>query len=197
MESSDPETSRAVSARRVSAFISEIDSDLSARDDTIAQRLRSQASSGRSRLTKIYVHVDELTRGAGPFVACARGCSACCHMNVSITDLEADRLAQASGRAPAKLSRAVKHELDEYIGVPCPFLKDGECSVYDARPFMCRQHLSFDESAYWCQPERSASVKLSLVSFGGATQAYADLVGSSRLRGVADIRDFFPQLTQT
>jgi Fe-S-cluster containining protein len=117
-------------------------------------------------------------------------------MNVSITAAEAERLGQATGRVPAQLNRPVPHPLDHFRGFPCPFLADGECSVYAARPFACRHHLSFDASPYWCEPERSGVVELARVRLDGATQALLDVAESSRMGGFADIRDFFPEAPQ-
>lgn len=31
------------------------------------------------------------------------------------------------------------------FGIHCPFLENGRCTIYAARPLMCREHISFDD----------------------------------------------------
>lgn len=64
--------------------------------------------------------------------------------------------------------------------------------LYEHRPFACGAHYSFDDTAYWCHPDRSNAAEFSLLESGGAKQAYQEIVMKSRLGGFADIRDFFP-----
>jgi hypothetical protein len=71
-------------------------------------------------------------------VACRRGCAFCCHVEVSVTPLEAIRLgrrALAGGGAPA--ASAARR-------APCPLLVDGACSHYEIRPYACRAVFSPD-----------------------------------------------------
>ncbi|HEY3265722.1 MAG TPA: YkgJ family cysteine cluster protein [Armatimonadota bacterium] len=46
---------------------------------------------------------------------------------------------QGLGPPPSDRQRAAVY------GVHCPFLRDGMCSIYPARPLMCREHISFDD----------------------------------------------------
>jgi uncharacterized protein len=113
-------------------------------------------------------------------------------MNVTITELEAKAIAKATRRSPVHLKEPHPHELGEFSGVPCPFLKDSICSIYADRPYACRKHVSFHPSDFWCRPERSHTKELPLVRFSGLENAFFEL---STLRDggiVADIRDFFP-----
>ena len=82
-------------------------------------------------------------------------------------------------------------ESRRYLDTPCPFLVQDSCSVYEARPFACRAHFSFDTSAYWCQPERAFDEDMPMMEMGGAKKAYTNIAVSSPLGGLADIRDFF------
>lgn len=100
-------------------------------------------------------------------IACRRGCSQCCTCNVTLTGLEAMRMAEhilaegktemigklkaASGRKrfqPGFTTNQMadfcmqgqeipEEENDPAWGV-CPLLKNGECPVYPVRPFGCR-----------------------------------------------------------
>ncbi|MCK4119564.1 YkgJ family cysteine cluster protein [Ralstonia solanacearum] len=136
--------------------------------------------------------VDKLVEAAAPFVACKRGCSACCHMNVNVTEVEAQIIEEQTGRRYARFTGAIRHPDGEFTGVACPFLVDGTCSIYSVRPFACRHHMSFNLDAYWCSPERAHLAEMPMISFGGARQAYSAVtrLDSGGLYG--DIRDFFP-----
>jgi len=86
-------------------------------------------------------------------VECRRGCTFCCHLSVSATPLEAARLASAirAGRRH-ELERAVLDGADTLDGLdararlerkaPCPLLREGTCSLYEARPLACRALVS-------------------------------------------------------
>jgi hypothetical protein len=187
------EEAKARSRSRLTEFLSAMPKDLDARDDVIAERLRCDNSSAKSKLGKIYSLMTDLSHAVKPYVACGKGCSDCCKMNVSISIIEAERLSTVTRKPMAVVKHSVRHSEGEFSGVPCPFLVDDECSAYETRPYVCRAHYSFDASAYWCHPERSCKGEMSLLQMGGARQAYNDIVTSSVLRGFADIRDFFPE----
>lgn len=61
---------------------------------------------------------------------CRRGCSACCVDNLTVFEVEAERIR----RAYPKLKRKTAHAPGA-----CALLDDdGACRVYDARPYVCR-----------------------------------------------------------
>ena len=189
----DFEKAKARSRLRVTEFLSAMPKDLDTRDDVIAGQFQRDNSSAKSKLGKIYSLMAEVSQAVQPYIACGKGCSDCCKMNVSISIIEAERLSTVTRKPMAVVKHPVRHSEGEFSGVPCPFLADDVCSAYEARPYACRAHYSFDTSAYWCHPERSCKGEMSLLQMGGARQAYHDIVTSSRLRGFADIRDFFPE----
>ena len=192
---SGPDLLQAAQARskeRLLAFLAVMPKELDRQDDEIAASLIRENSSGKVKLGKIYSLLSAIGQAVAPHVACSKGCSDCCKMNVSISIIEAERLSFISGRNLAAVSRPVRHRSDEFSGIPCPFLQDNACTVYEHRPFACRAHYSFDDTAYWCHPDRSNAAEFSLLESGGAKQAYQEIVLKSRLGGFADIRDFFP-----
>lgn len=99
---------------------------------------------------------------------CGKGCSSCCTRNVTVTSLEAFRIARkisdekrtdllealektsllprfipkttANGFAAIMMSGADEpEEIVDPSWKPCPFLdSQGICGIYDARPFNCR-----------------------------------------------------------
>ncbi len=97
---------------------------------------------------------------AGAKTACAKGCSYCCHVYVSVTVAEvailieylrrsasSDELAALADRLRANAEAAKGTTPESYPAVPCAFLKDGACIAYNARPIACRGHHSFSVDA--------------------------------------------------
>jgi hypothetical protein len=96
--------------------------------------------------------------GRGVKVACARGCSYCCHLRVEVQPLEAftlaawlrrtastERLAAviAKLRANVERSRALGAEARKRTNLACALLgEDGACTAYEARPSQCRRYHS-------------------------------------------------------
>lgn len=90
----------------------------------------------------------------GARMTCRRGCSACCHVDLTVFESEAARiLAWASGlddeakRLLADGLERAEHEAREKgpgrdaagnVRAPCVFLVDDACAVYPARPVICR-----------------------------------------------------------
>ena len=167
--------------------------DLEQRQTDAALRAVHEPRSSRSRLGVALRLVDEFARVVEPLAACRRGCAHCCHIRVEMTQLEAERLGSAIGRAPNTRQRYMPAEEGAYgYDTPCPFLVESDCSIYEHRPFACRKHHSLDVDALFCQldmpPEFAASVPR--VSPNMALLAYAAAVMPSM--GMADIRDWFP-----
>lgn len=87
-------------------------------------------------------------------VACGKGCSFCCHINVSVTIPEAILVATALRHEYREFAAAVQatatqtagfNEIERFRrGLPCPMLKDGACGIYDVRPTACRAYLATD-----------------------------------------------------
>lgn len=187
------EEAKTRSRTRLETFLSALPKELDARDDAIAEQLRRDNSSAKSKLGKIYALMSDLSQVVKPYVACSKGCSGCCHMNISISIIEAERLSVLSRKSMVKVKRPVRHPEGKFSGIPCPFLVESACSVYEARPFACRAHYSFDTDAFWCHPDRANAGEMSLLRMEGAREAYDFIVANSSLRGFADIRDFFPK----
>jgi Fe-S-cluster containining protein len=105
---------------------------------------------------KVIKIVDRMGKALRPHVACESGCSQCCHMNTMIYEHEAKRLAEVSGRQmtalPYRPLDVVFAEGAKYNFLPCPFLVNKKCSVYDDRPLVCRVHHSLSNSALDCNP---------------------------------------------
>lgn len=91
-----------------------------------------------------------------PRFACAKGCSACCHLIVAIPPGVAEAMAEHIDAAFSgeerdalilRLEEAVARFRDaedpQAVRAPCPLLNDeGGCSVYEVRPLSCRSFTS-------------------------------------------------------
>lgn len=96
-------------------------------------------------------------------IACHRGCSFCCHLKVMVTAPEFQIISNyVENTFPKEKIKALKLTLRktvsettrvtglaERLAIPCSFLENNVCSIYDARPFTCRAYYSRD--SMFCQ----------------------------------------------
>ena len=99
----------------------------------------------------------------GDRIQCRKGCSDCCHQLFQITEIEAARISLAVALWPEAEREALVEKARRYLEqrgelvarrgepeawgslpppgsrLPCPALVDGACSIYEARPLMCRK----------------------------------------------------------
>jgi len=82
--------------------------------------------------------VDHYDKKGNP-ISCGKGCSFCCHQHVACLPEEVEILF-------LKHSDSINiHKLESQVRdwgnseKSCVFLKNGECSVYEDRPMMCRR----------------------------------------------------------
>lgn len=119
-------------------------------------RTQAQGADAHNVAYTLHAHVDEATARLaktrnGRKIKCAKGCSACCRVHVSITDGEAQLLliAAAQQRVPidwARVERQSAHKLATWGEQSpgdrrCVFLgEQGDCRVYEHRPAACRKY---------------------------------------------------------
>lgn len=90
-------------------------------------------------------------------IDCKAGCSACCYQSIYGVEHEFDTLTQyllkhwtleereqlvERARKKFEAMQVLSKEEQALFKSPCPFLKDGNCSVYEMRPMACRIYLS-------------------------------------------------------
>jgi Fe-S-cluster containining protein len=88
-------------------------------------------------------------------LACKAGCFWCCYFSVDVRPVEVFRIlqfmereldAEARGRirqqiaSNQQLLANVDRDLRMRVNVPCPFLNQGRCTIYAARPQTCRNY---------------------------------------------------------
>lgn len=133
-------------------------------------------------VVRFHRHVDEVLershRAHATAVACRRGCSLCCHMQVEVLPPEAFSLAAWLRRhlAPPALAavtqrlranveriRAIGIEARKRANLACALLgPDGACTAYEARPAQCRRFHSTDLAT--CQASHADPADDSIMS---------------------------------
>jgi Fe-S-cluster containining protein len=114
----------------------------------------SPLPAGAGRARKIHQLIEDQNElNVQVPVSCTKGCGACCHLEVEITEDDAKLLAQTVQAKKLKIdfarleSQARRQKGDEawkkrsVIENRCVFLDEANCcSVYEFRPMICRKH---------------------------------------------------------
>lgn len=110
-------------------------------------------------------------------IACRKGCAACCHVHVTITDNEAALLLllESEGEAVIDWERVEQQAqcgtLANWASLPyamraCVFLgEDGACRVYEHRPSACRRHFVVSDPAHCDTQAHPGHAVLNWVSY--------------------------------
>lgn len=164
-------------------------------DAIVNRRIPAVLSAGGLSKPRKYFRLLEIADRAaelvGPETPCRRGCSACCHMAVGMGSIEAQRIALKTGRQPQVPPPYVdtRVNVSRYTGVPCPFLKENICTIYDVRPLACRIHHSLMDDAEPCNTKTNPGAKVASLNHQHFDVAAALLMADEPF---GDIREFFP-----
>lgn len=158
-------------------------------EDNIYSRLQKAKLNPLKKLKSLYDAMDKIFSYVDTYTPCKKGCSACCHYNVSVSEIE---IAFIEINEKIKRSPFLSQKHD-FHGEPCVFLNDaGSCEVYKSRPFVCRRHTVLTKTSHFCESVRSNSEEIPIIAFSEVNKAF-DLVrmesGSSNK--VYDIRQVF------
>lgn len=116
-------------------------------------------------------------------VSCRKGCSNCCYQPLTISILEGMQIydyLESQNMWTTRLQQALQTHSDRSMAVPelvalaalpCPLLKDSECTVYSARPFACRTLIAYGDP-HFCHPHRLDSVRANLMDRDALIQEY-------------------------
>ncbi|MGC4122540.1 MAG: YkgJ family cysteine cluster protein [Myxococcales bacterium] len=85
--------------------------------------------------------------------ACHAGCQRCCHADLVVFGIEADRVAAALAGLPTATREAAARRAEQ--GTHCALLspRTGRCLVYEERPLICRAFglaTLFEGVVTWC-----------------------------------------------
>lgn len=202
----------ALNSPEVQARIAEGGADALARTERINERLKPHIRGFNERISQLvrnqrnadfcvpafWAIVDEMTAVNGDDVACQRGCNHCCHVQVLMTQDEAEVIGKRIGRKPRQPSkfngRKDVETFDWGYHNPCTFLVDGECSIYENRPMPCRIHYSVDVDALMCELTPPESKAVPLLNPQPFIMAFLQMLGMPEVVPVlGDIREFFPR----
>lgn len=147
----------------------------------------------KARLRHLLRAASLLADTAAEIGACRRGCSHCCHQPVAVAPLEAEIIGEGIGITPAKprlhtsfagYPRGYDH--------PCRFLdEDGECSIYEHRPFSCRVLVSLADDAHQCELHDGGGADVPYMDARGLQMLYGMLTADDG--GLAEVGEFFPR----
>ncbi len=78
--------------------------------------------------------------GRAADMRCAPGCSACCHVELTVCGVEAEEVARGLAELPetARARLAERARAAPAYGGACVMLEDDRCLVYARRPLVCR-----------------------------------------------------------
>jgi hypothetical protein len=189
-----PEQTRQYADVKLNEFFNSVPLELKTHVITLPKRITQISARPVVRLKEVLSTADQIFGLAGKFAACARGCGHCCYVSVPITQFEARYMGENLGIVPVEQIQTIKHELTEYGShTPCPFLENGECSIYEYRPLTCRMHMNFDADNYWCLHEnwKKPEAEIPRPTIDPLIDAYHTVI-SNVAPIMADIRDFFP-----
>lgn len=159
--------------------------DLQDRENNLVDSFRKHRGNLFDKLQFLYSFMDELSAYVGKVTPCKKGCSYCCHIPISISALELEYVRHLVPDLRKKIGQG-----DMGSGGPCPFLFNQSCSIYDVRPYVCRKHVVFTNSSYWCHPARCHSVKLTMLELSEVRRVYYLLLfESDALARRFDIRE--------
>jgi len=161
------------------------------KEEKLLQKFTNSTGSASNKLKSLYRFMDELYSHVHKITPCHKGCSNCCHFNVSISQFEADFIAKETNTT--KITQPQNHQKD-FHGVPCPFLKQDVCSIYLSRPFVCRRHIFLGDTEKWCSPNIANDYEFPQLGFSEIKATYDFILQESKLTRRKDIREFFASI---
>lgn len=194
MANRTPAETRAYANVKMDEFFNTVPPELKAQVVALPQKIQHMNARPIIKLKEVLNTADKIFEHAGKFAACARGCGHCCHVSVPITEFEAQMIAEGIGVKAQVVKQSKRPDISQFGShTPCPFLANGECSIYEVRPLTCRMHMNFDQDNYWCLHEnwQKPEAEIPRPNIQPLEQAYHMLPAKTKPI-VADIRDFFP-----
>lgn len=162
-------------------------SRLAAREDGLKRLIDSSKLKPIKKLESLYTFMAEVAEFVAKFTPCKKGCSHCCYYSVSISEVEIEFIEKHT-----RIKRRKEYlPSSDFHGLACPFLKNGCCSIYESRPFVCRKHVTLTRDNTWCKPENANKETFPILSFSGVERAFHRIRNEGASREVFDLRQVF------
>jgi uncharacterized protein len=121
----------------------------------------------RELTTKVDAFFTRVQSRYGSAMQCKAGCTACCHVRLSVTALEASVIREGLAALPEAERARLAHRAEHGAPGACPALEaDGRCALYAWRPLVCRSH---GVPIRQREPDGTASVSACEKNFEGGT----------------------------
>jgi Fe-S-cluster containining protein len=144
-----------------------------------ASTIKLTQADALRKLKRLYEKFGSALKPVSASVSCKAGCANCCHLLVLTSKLEAEAMKEyVSSHFTGEQLSEFKEKIDKYkeilssiiansggsfskestytylsSRIPCAFLdKNNCCSIYEARPFICRKYLVFDNPEVCANP---------------------------------------------
>ena len=187
-EAETAEEAKVKARKNLEKALKSVPHKLQVKIDGLPKHLERIDAGKTDKLRALFRTVDQSSQHLQKFAACKRGCSSCCFLPVSISAAEVEYIEKHTG---AKRTSVQPHR--NVLGEPCPFVEDGECSIYEHRPYACRRHLAFTKTSTWCDTYKCNEIEVAMVYSEGRDQFPALMNSFLSLVGKAhwDIRQVF------
>ena len=159
-------------------------------------------------------------------IVCKKGCSYCCYQFVPVISFEINYIKDAVRKLKPSVKQKVKeqylrsmqHFIDntpdvpvvdyKYVNgvygqlvgkdwIPCPFLVDNECSIYEVRPLTCHLHFQLDDPKL-CAANNVRDADVNALNIMGNFVQYCIRLGDFKLVPILMIlKDIFEKKRKT
>ncbi|MCI5167433.1 MAG: YkgJ family cysteine cluster protein [Candidatus Electrothrix sp. GM3_4] len=161
------------------------------REDEFFLQIEKSELSHLKKLEKLYSFMDVLYKHVNKYTACKKGCSYCCYYYATISDIEMQFIEMKN----KKIKRKEPFNTDnKEVGNPCLFLKNGGCSIYESRPYVCRRHVMLTPDNSFCIEDDAQKRTLQLLTWSKLDKSYDLIRAASGSGKLHDIRDVFEKI---
>lgn len=163
--------------QNIDKAVKSIPKKLIEKENSFFDKLSQSPLSNVKKLELIYSFMQQLSDAYESCTPCKKGCSICCSLGaITIHDVEIELI-----KKKYKLKgNIIKPKENGY----CHFLKDGQCSIYDARPYVCRRYHSFYKDNSACLPNnqkilRDAGIQETILEFSEIKKLFNTIIRDS------------------
>lgn len=172
-------------------MIDSLPESLKKREDEFFIKIEKSQLSHLKKLEKLYSFMDVLYNHVNKYTPCIKGCSYCCSYDVTISNIEIQFIEKNN----KKVKRKKQFNTDSKgVGTPCLFLKNGVCSIYESRPYVCRRHVMLTPDNRVCTEDNAHKHELQLLAWSELDKSYDFIRAVSGSNKLHDIRDVFKKI---